>query len=73
MEDYRKVYFPQSFKTSLGDFPMGWYYVGFFGADKSDGQVTIATMDEDANIVKVKDVWGLGDNLGFYSVGIGLS
>ena len=70
MEDYRKVYFSQSFKTSLGDFPMGWYYVGFFGADKSDGQVTIATMDEDANIVKVKDVWGLGDNWGFIPVAI---
>lgn len=70
MEDYRKVYFAQSFNTSLGEFPMGWYYVGFFGADKADGQVTIATMDENANVVKVKDVWGLGDKWGFIPVAI---
>ena len=70
MEDYKKVYFAQSFNTSLGEFPMGWYYVGFFGADKADGQVTIATMDENSNIVKVKDVWGLGDSWGFIPVAI---
>ena len=70
MEDYRKVYFAQSFNTAFGEWPMGWYYVGFFGADKSDGQVTIATMGDNADIVKVKDVWGLGDSWGFIPVAI---
>jgi len=70
MQDYRKVYFPQSFNTPFGEFPMGWYYVAFFGADRADGLVTIATMDENADIVKVKDVWGLADSWGFIPVAI---
>jgi hypothetical protein len=70
MEEYTRVYFPQSFNTSLGEFPMGWYYVGFFGADKADGLVTIATEDENAQIMKVKDVWGLGKNWGIIPIAI---
>lgn len=70
MEGYTRVYFPQSFNTHLGQFPMGWYYVGFFGADREDELVTIATEDENAEIFKTKDVWGLGNNWGIIPIAI---
>ena len=71
-DNYRSVYFPQALLTSFGEFPAGWYQVGFFGADKTDGLVTIAFETEEgkSRILKVKDVWGLGKNWGIIPVAI---